>query len=148
MKYKYNKYKRVIASRLIILFIAVIFQLFWIIEILSLLSSPHAIGLNIALHILAFLFVLYVASQRNESSYKILWLIIILTLPVFGTIMYLLWGDRRLSPKTARIFSRIEQKSAQAIVPQPALFDVLERADTTLSRQAEYLYRNAAAALY
>lgn len=91
-----NNYKRVIASRLIITLIAVCMQIFWIYEIVNFLA-PHAIWLNAILRVLAFLFVLYVANQRNEGAFKVLWLIIILTLPVFGTIMYIFWGDRRTS---------------------------------------------------
>ena len=108
--------------------------------------GPYTYAIMIILSVL----VLVVVFEKDDlnPSYKVMWIIITVILPITGAVMYLLWGDRRLSPKTARIFSRIEQKSAQAIVPQPALFDVLERADTTLSRQAEYLYRNAAAALY
>ena len=108
--------------------------------------GPYTYAIMIILSVL----VLVVVFEKDDlnPSYKVMWIIITVILPITGAVMYLLWGDRRLSPKTARIFSQIEQKSAQAIVPQPALFDVLERADTTLSRQAEYLYRNAAAALY
>lgn len=108
--------------------------------------GPYTYAIMIILSVL----VLVIVFEKDDlnPSYKVMWIIITVILPITGAVMYLLWGDRRLSPKTARIFSQIEQKSAQAIVPQPALFDVLERANTTLSRQAEYLYRNAAAALY
>ena len=108
--------------------------------------GPYTYAIMIILSVL----VLVVVFEKDDlnPSYKVMWIIITVVLPITGAVMYLLWGDRRLSPKTARVFSRIEQQSAQAIVPQPALFDVLERADTTLSRQVEYLYRNAAAALY
>ena len=148
MKYKYNKYKRVIASRLIILFIAVIFQLFWIIEILSLLSSPHAIGLNIALHILAFLFVLYVASQRNENSYKILWLIIILTLPVFGTIMYLLWGDKKTS-KPLDVRLKKSKKTIPITLKQDnKIYEEIKKDDAHLAQNFAYIERKTGFPVY
>ena len=70
-----SNYKRVIASRLIITFIAVCMQAFWLYEIVNFLA-PHAIWLNTILRILAFLFVLYVANQRNEGAFKVLWFVL------------------------------------------------------------------------
>lgn len=133
-----NNYKRVIASRLIITFIAVCMQAFWLYEIVN-IFTPHAIWLNIVLNVLAFIFVLYVANQRNEGAFKILWLIIILTMPVFGTIMYIFWGDRRTSiPLDNKL-----QKSKKEITNTPfqnnQIYEKLKKEDPHLAQNFAYI---------
>ena len=108
--------------------------------------GPYTYAIMIILSVLVLIFVF--EKDDLNPSYKLMWIIITVVLPVTGAVMYLVWGDRRLTPKTARAFERIERQSRDAIVPQPALLDVLERADATLSRQAAYLCRNAEAPLY
>ena len=108
--------------------------------------GPYTYAIMIILSVLVLVFVF--EKDDLNPSYKVMWVIITVVLPITGAVMYLLWGNQRLSPKTARTFAKIEEQSARAMVPQPLLFEVLEKADVTLSRQAEYLYRNAAAPLY
>ena len=108
--------------------------------------GPYTYAIMIILSVLVLVFVF--EKDDLNPSYKLMWIIITVVLPVTGAVMYLVWGDRRLTPKTARAFEKIERQSRGAIIPQPLLLDVLERADTTLSRQAAYLCRNADAPLY
>ena len=72
-----RSYKRIIGSRLIVTALAVLIQLTWLWGLLEFLA-PYALPINIVLTVLAVLFVLYVASKRDEPAYKILWLICIL----------------------------------------------------------------------
>lgn len=81
-----NKYKRVIGSRLVVTGLAVLIQVVWLVWLLQFLA-PYALAINIALTVLAVLFVLYVATKRDETGYKIIWLIAILAFPWFGVIL-------------------------------------------------------------
>lgn len=69
-------------------------QAVWLWGLLELLA-PYALLIDAALTVLAVVFVLYVASKRDEPAYKILWLIAILSLPLFGTVLYLCFGDKK-----------------------------------------------------
>lgn len=159
-----SNYKRVIASRLVITLIAVCVQIFWIYEIVNFLA-PHAIWLNMILRILAFLFVLYVANQRNEGAFKVLWLIIILTLPLFGTIMYIFWGDKKTSKpldnkirkarkgitnipfQNDKIYEKLKQEDPHlaqnfAYIEKKTGFPVLENESTEYFKSGEELYKS------
>ncbi len=46
--------------------------------------------------------VLHVISSRCQAEYKMAWVVPILTLPVFGGLMYLLYGGNRLSARSKR----------------------------------------------
>lgn len=82
-----------ILGRLIIVAPAVIIQILWMNFLYNKLNNSALVTL--LLTILAFLFVIYIINKRDETSYKILWLITILTTPVFGTILYLIIGNKK-----------------------------------------------------
>lgn len=135
----HNKYKRVIASRLIITIIAMLFQAFWIYEFIVL--AFDGIYISIIVRILAFLFVLYVASQRKDSSYRILWLIIILTLPVFGTIMYICWGDGRTSKPLDNKLKNARKSIQVKLKQDNEILNEIKKSDNHLAQNFAYIER-------
>ena len=104
-----NKLKR----RILAVIPAALIQLLWLFVLLRWLA-PYAAFINLLLSLFAFVFVLHIIEGRREGAYKTLWLLIILSFPVFGAILYLLLGDR----KTVR---PIQRKLAQgrALLPPP-----------------------------
>ena len=82
-----------ILGRLIIVAPAIIIQILWMNFLYNKLNNSALV--TVLLTILAFLFVIYIINKRDETSYKILWLITILTAPVFGTILYLIIGNKK-----------------------------------------------------
>ena len=79
-----------IAGRVVAVIVPVAMQFLWYLLILKWLSKAAGL-LSIVLTVLSFLFVLYINTKREESSYKTLWLIVILTFPVLGAVMYNFW---------------------------------------------------------
>ncbi|MDO4466297.1 MAG: cardiolipin synthase [Bacillota bacterium] len=87
-----------IVLRIIGLLPAVFLQILWFILLLTFLSNYIEL-LSVIVTILSFFFVLYLISAREETSYKIMWLLITLTLPFVGAVLYLLWGRKSSSHK-------------------------------------------------
>ena len=66
-------------------------------ELAQLFLDKYATIIYCTLVILAFLFVLYVMNKRDEATYKVLWILVITTLPILGTILYLFFGNQKTS---------------------------------------------------
>lgn len=103
-----------LTKRIISVIPAVLLQVLWYVILFKWLA-PWAIYINTALSILAFFFVLYLITKQDEVSYKILWLLIILTFPLLGALLYLCFGNKR----TARPL----KKRLAAAKPIPAPYD-------------------------
>lgn len=73
---------------------AVLLQVLWLFVMLKWLA-PWAVLINTVLSILSLLFVLYLLMKQEESTYKILWLLLIFAFPLPGTLIYLLFGNKR-----------------------------------------------------
>ena len=100
-----------VLRRIIALIPAILIQLLWLFVLLRWLS-PYAAILNLLLSLFAVLYVLHIITNRNESTYKTLWLLVILGLPVFGTILYFCFGNKRTGRPLQK---RLE--SGQALLP-------------------------------
>ena len=97
--------------------------------------------------VLSAVVVVYLVSRDSNPAYKIAWIIPILALPVFGVLLYLVFGKNQLTPKEkARMSSVAEQygKAMRSVTPaQPALPD-----HTDAKRVSDYLYRIADAPVF
>ena len=57
--------------------------------------APYAPVIASLLSAAAFFLVLFIVIKRDESAYKLLWLLVILTMPLVGTVLYLFFGNKR-----------------------------------------------------
>lgn len=83
-----------VMRRVLTILPAVLVQLAWLALLLSWLA-PWAAVINLALSIMAFLLVLYIITKQDEGTYKIIWLLLVLTFPLPGAMLYLFFGNKR-----------------------------------------------------
>ncbi len=113
--------KKVIRRVLAVLPAAAI-QAVWFYLTLSLLA-PYSAGLSVVLTVFAVILEMYILTSREEGTYRTLWLMIILSMPVAGAVLYLCLGNKR-SGKPIR--KRLEQAHVKA-EPAEALGGMEER---------------------
>lgn len=90
-----------ILARLVIIIPAVLLQILWY-SLLFYFFKDYVNILVAIINILSIVFVFYVVNSHEESNYKIIWLIVILALPIFGTIIYLFFGNKNTSRKLGK----------------------------------------------
>ncbi len=83
-----------IAKRTIIALPAVVVQVLWYYILIRWLT-PWATYINMALSVLSIIIILYIITKHDDATYKILWLLIILSFPILGVLLYLMFGNKR-----------------------------------------------------
>ena len=87
-----------ILGRMLIVIPAIALQAVWYFMMFGLLNSLfHGYlwnGINALLSILAVVFVTGLVSKRDESSYKLLWVMLIVAMPILGALLYFLLGNK------------------------------------------------------
>lgn len=63
----------------------------------------------------SFLIVIWIVGNRSNPSYKIAWIIPIMLFPIFGWLLYLLFGGNRLSRRTRQKMQIIDQIMAEEL---------------------------------
>lgn len=91
-------------------------QALWILLLVKWLS-PYAAYITLVLSVAAVLLVLFIIIKRDETAYKILWLLVILTVPVAGALLYLLFGNRRTARPLRKRLRRVQEAGQPAPLP-------------------------------
>lgn len=68
--------------------------------------------INAVLRIVSFLAALYIVSKKDKGAYKTAWIFLILTVPLFGGLLYLLVHFQMSTRWAAREMKRIEEETA------------------------------------
>lgn len=111
----------------------VLLQLAWMLALAWLWSDAAEI-LDFIVSIVSFNFVLFIVTKRDESTYKILWLILILAFPVPGTLLYWMYGNQK-SAKPIR--KKLERSQGEMVlykdVCREEIFEEIAKQDERLS---------------
>jgi len=104
MRHKYRGLLRIIVVGLISIAQLVL------LAVLVILLRQNSIYLYFTLEVIGLIEVLFLANKNQSSAYTIAWVIVILILPVFGIVLYLMWGrtptHSRKSKRTREIVSK------------------------------------------
>lgn len=121
-----------ILRRIFIILPAVLLQALWLAVLLKWLA-PWAAWIHFALSVLAFLFVLYLITKQDEGTYKILWLLVILSFPLPGAALYLIFGNKRT---TRPLLKKLNAAGPCLPLPEgdPAAHETLEAENKRLSQ--------------
>lgn len=110
--------------------------------------SEHYFFLNTLCTVLSAIIVLHITNSSGKSSYKILWIIFILTVPIFGVIAYMFLGGGRVLPHVKRKMKQCENKYIQQLSVDNNVYETLRYSDGLHSRQADYLMLESGYPLY
>ena len=123
---------RKIINRILIVIPAVALQALWLLLFTKWLA-PYSALIASLLSIVAVFLVLFIVIKRDESTYKLLWLLVILTIPLVGTLLYLCFGNKRTAkPLRRQLESVRESNDPQPLPIGETPFDGERRMEQTL----------------
>lgn len=87
--------------------------------------------------------VFYIINKRSNPSYKIMWIVFIMSIPPVGGVIYLLWGGGRVTPRFRRRMKKIKSTTVKFLLQDTAVENRLEYNDMQHARQSKYLYNQS-----
>ena len=91
-----------ILGRVIIILPAIALQVLWYVLLFTVIDTGLGghLGdiITVVFTLLAFLFVIFLVSKRQESTYKLAWVILIMGFPILGAMLFLRWATGRRVP--------------------------------------------------
>ena len=140
-------------------FMAVILALFQIVLFVVLVTRLYTLGSAIYVMMMVFSIavMLFLFEKDNlNPSYKLLWVVVMVLLPVTGALFYFLWGDTKLTKKQQREINKIRDNAWKYHDERPEVLEELRKTDSGLAKQARFLdeyakatpYRNTSAKYY
>ena len=105
-----------IMRRVLIVVPAVALQVLWHVLLVKWLA-PYAPLIVSLLSVAAVFMVLFIVIKRDESTYKLLWLLIILTMPLVGALLYLFFGNQRTAKPLKKRLQSVESSGEPHPLP-------------------------------
>lgn len=99
--------------------------------------------ISYSLTILSWVVILCIISDRTNISYKLAWIIPILALPVFGLVLYLIFGGNRLSARLKRKMQSMNQLLRGNLKQDVTVCEKLGRKYPDAVAQSHYLTETA-----
>ncbi len=141
-----KKILHILTSRGFVITVLILLQFWMFLELIYRLSDIR-IFYNFFI-VLSYLIVIYLVNKDENPSYKLAWSIVILVLPVFGGILYLGFGGKKV-PKQLRIsVTRTIEKSKILLDQDQCLLQEIKEKNFLAYKQFKYITDNVGYPVY
>ena len=137
-----KKLSKLLFNRIFYVLFAMAVQLGWLL-LFFLKLAGYSRYISTALTILSTLIVLKIVNRKINPSYKLAWTMLILCLPIFGLVLYLVLGNSRIANYMQESFNEMLAKSSELLKPKEEVHEKLMEEDISACIQSDYIYRNA-----
>ena len=137
-----KKIAKLLFNRVFYVIFAMAVQLGWLLTIFLRLAG-YSRYMSFILDVISILVVLKIVNRKINPSYKLAWTMLILCLPIFGLVLYLVFGRSRIAAYMQDRFNEMLMKSGNLLQTDPEIHDLLEAEDISACNQSDYIYRNA-----
>lgn len=150
-----KKIAHLLFGRFTIIAFAILIQVAWAVGILVLFSNRYSIVMMVV-RILADILVLIIVNRWVNPANKLSWTFLIMVSPIFGLVVYLLFGRSKLTKKTARRMDAANKEIQKYISPNENEEKALQKLDYGVYNQSKYIndwakfpvYRNTSTQYY
>lgn len=140
--------KRVLFSKIFAFIILALLQIAFFIALVLLFAKIGVIA-YIILTIITVLVLVFVLEQDElNPAYKLMWTLIIASMPVFGALFYSVWGHHSLPQRHRRHLLKLEHHAEKTISKKDEILPVLKKENKHMAQIGHYLLHYADAPLY
>ena len=136
-----------IPARIIISALLLLFQMFFIFDVLYNFSVTSTAVYTVSI-IIGSLTAIFIMNRRSNPDHKMAWIVFILIFPIFGITVFLLWGGGRIPPRIKKRMKLSEAKYLKYLKTDNEIFARLKYYDMLHSRQADFLTGESGYPLY
>lgn len=143
--YEVGMYHKNGVKRLVLVGISLVLELLFIVNTVRQFSLTFTF-IDYLIRLLAFIFVLYIYSLPKTSTMKVPWIILMLLVPVFGVVLYLLVGLSGSTRTRREVFNRLEKEIMPNLPENKKVLDSIDNKD--VSNLSRYLYNYSSYPIY
>ncbi|MCM1568738.1 MAG: cardiolipin synthase [Roseburia sp.] len=125
-------------KRLVVVVMALLLQISWVL-LIFLRFNEYSTICHIAFQLVALLLVLRIYARYGNTAVKMLWIILILTVPILGICLYFLIGYNYASQRMRKQSVHMSQKLSEWMEPDGAILSRLEQEDFGIANQCRYI---------
>lgn len=141
------KVLKALFSRWVIISFVIILQILSFCYIVFLFSS-HYVYVAIICEILSLLVLLYLLMNKDNPNHKIPWIIVVLSAPPAGLLIYFLFGKGFVTKKNLRAYQSASDRQRKYIKENDKIKNQLKQFNDKYLSQSNYIYNTSLMPLY
>lgn len=83
--------------------------------------------------------IFYILNRKSNPNYKVMWIIFILLIPLFGAVSFLLWGSGKMLPAIKKRMNTEKANSKKYLNQDESVVNNLKYSDLLHSRQSTFI---------
>jgi len=123
--------------KLIIVLLALVLQLFVFFCLYGATSTLSEYA-AISFEIIKFVSVIYIIYKRQNSAYKIIWIIFLMFMPITGYVAYMLWGNNKTPKNIKKRIEKEREKSHVTLIKNEEIYNEIK--DPCRRKEANYIF--------
>ncbi|MDF2801616.1 MAG: cardiolipin synthase, partial [Anaerocolumna sp.] len=132
------KLLKLFSTRILITSLLLIIQITWIVLFMIKLTS-YSTWINASFTLLSILIILYIIRKDENAAYKIAWIILIMSLPLFGGLFYLFFGNKGLSKHMQSLLIKERLRVKEISLPDNSLLNKIGHDNSRVMGTCKYL---------
>lgn len=128
----------ILFSRVVMDAVAILLQFGWLFVMLYQFSINYTFA-NYVLRFISIILVLCVVNNWTNPYYKLAWTFIILLSPVFGIVLYLVFGRSELTKRTQERMDAVHKEVIKCLPTDNKIMQQLYTEDASTAQQAKYI---------
>lgn len=137
-----KKIAKLLFNRIFYVAFALMVQLGWLLAIFLRLAG-YSRYISFGLDVLSILIVLWIVNKKTNPSYKLAWTMLILCLPIFGLVLYLVFGQSRIATYMQERFTEILDLTGDYLKGDEITHEKLREEDSSACIQSDYIFKNS-----
>ena len=136
-----KKIAKLLFNRIFYVAVALLLQLVWVFLFVWELAG-YSQYISLAITVLSIVMVLWILNKRINPSYRLGWTMLIMAFPVFGLLLYLLFGHSRILEKCRNVIPGSRRTVFLSSVRSPGLQENTG-GGSVCGSQSEYICRHS-----
>ena len=136
----FKKILQLLFNRIFYVAVALMLQLAWLMITVWRLAA-YSKYISNAISIISVLVVLWIVNKKINPSYKLGWTILILVSPVFGVMLYILFGKSRIAQAIQNKYAQVQKESIPFMESKNETIRHLEADSPSAAVQSNYIHR-------
>lgn len=149
-KRKQNKrkmFQKILLSRVLFTAVALLIQICWLGFLLTGFSSLSN-EIAAVMTVISLIITVYIIAKNENSAYKISWLVMILSFPVLGGVLYIFFGNKAPSRKMSAQIEKVHEEKSRNLKQNVDVLSEIQTEDERIAGRCRYLYEKTKAPVW
>ena len=144
---KRHLFQKILLNRVLFTAVALIVQMIWLGILLTHFANLSQ-EISFVLTVISLLITVFILAKNENSAYKMSWLVIILSFPVFGGILYIFFGNKNPSRKMSAQIEKVHHEKSRNLKQREDVMEELRAVNERVAGRCHYLYDKTAAPVW